>query len=117
MIAVVDPKTRDNRLQRHLFPNPDKDVWLSVRQMQLQIEQEREGIEWHNALQACDLEYILQVSATGKAAAILSLTQKIHSSLYATEIKKLIRDASGHSSQNRKAKKQSQDEIIASTAF
>jgi len=31
LIAVVDAKTRVNRLQRYLFPNPDKDVWLCVK--------------------------------------------------------------------------------------
>jgi len=45
--------------------------------------------EWHNALQACDLEYILQISATGKAEALLSLLQKIHSSLHATKEKEM----------------------------
>lgn len=88
LIPVADPKTRVNRLQRYLFPNPDKDVWLCIRQMQLQVEQGRERIEWYNALQPCDMAYILQISAAGKAAVMLSLPQKIHSSLYATEEKK-----------------------------
>lgn len=76
LIPLVNPKTRVNRLQRYLFSNPDKDVWLCIRQMQLQVNQGRGRIEWHNAVQACDLEYILQISATGKAAAMLSLPQK-----------------------------------------
>lgn len=52
--------------------------------MQLQKLKGRGRIEWHNALQACDLEEMLQVSAAGKAAAMLNLPQKSHSNLYAT---------------------------------
>lgn len=58
------------------------EVVVCARLMQLQKLKGR--IEWHNALQACDLEEILQVSAAGKAAAMLSLPQKSHSNLCAT---------------------------------
>lgn len=79
--------------------------------MQLQKLKGRGRIEWHNALQACDLEDILQVSAAGKAAAMLSLPQKIHSNLNAT----------GKNNINQgykcRAKKQSQDEIVPSRAL
>lgn len=52
--------------------------------MQLQKQKGRGRTEWHNALQACDLEEILQVSAAGKAAAMLNMCQQIHYNLHAT---------------------------------
>lgn len=76
--------------------------------MQLQKLKGSGRIERHNALQACDLEDILQVSAAGKAAAMLRLPQKLHSNLYAT----------GKNNINQgykwRAKKQSQDDIVPS---
>lgn len=74
----ADPKAGVNRLQRCLHED------VCARLMQLQKLKGRGRIEWHNALQACDLEEMLQVSAAGKAAAMLNLPQKSHSNLYAT---------------------------------
>lgn len=54
--------------------------------MQLQKLKGSGRIERHNALQACDLEDKLQVSAAGKAAAMLRLPQKIPTSMQLEKI-------------------------------